>query len=337
MTCTPIPDDVITRGLKNEEVETATEAGFEDSFTQLIDPDTGRLSESVSERQPCPLCGEQQETALLARQGFAFVRCGNCGQIYMSPRLNDEVYEKRLRIDQDLRDNLHAALSQNDPDHHDRIWRAHLVRLRTSVPRGKLLDIGSGLGGFLNLARGAGYVVAGVEIHQFAASHARSQGFMVYDEPLERLHLPPGSVDIVTVFDFLGRSQRPRLLLQEIRRVLKPHGRLLLTCPNVESLSCQILGLGAWELLKPPDQINWFSRSTLVRMLRQAKFQVDISCQANGDLEQLRLQLEANQKTVHPFFHRLLWGDNEELRRDLGSIMRRHNLGSWLVADCTPA
>lgn len=259
--------------------------------------------------------------------------------IYMSPRLKDEVSEQRMRTDPELRERFHAALVQQNGEREERILRSHLVRLRAAIARGKLLDINCGLGDFMMLARSAGYVVSGVELHQFAADHARSNGFIVHEEPLGRLKLSTHSVDVVTALNVLGREQNPLNLLRAIRRVLKPRGRLLVTCPNVESLANQILGLERTDMMDAPDQVNWFSRFSLQRLFSLAGFKiVEMSCVAMNDLEKIRRQMEQAEITVNPFLHRLFFQkENDELRRDLTQLVRRHWMGSHLLAECVPA
>ena len=338
MSIQPLPDEQVPRFARNEEVETATDHVCEVAYAHLIDRETGKINPQVAEFQPCPLCGQEDEKPYLERQGYTFVRCKHCGMIYMSPRLNETIYLNRLRSDENHRDRYHAILSQQNNDAEERVMKGNIVRLRASVPRGKLLDLGCGLGRFLLLARAAGYVVSGVEPHFFAASHARSNGLTIHEDPLEDLEYSPQSLDVVTAFDYLGRAQHPVETLKEIARILKPHGRLLLTCPNLDSMTCQLVGPDATDLFDAPDQINWFDRQSLAKMLRQAGFKIaEMTTSGQDDLEYLRLQFDRLEQPLHPFLHRIFWQrsmEMEEFRRDLQALMKRHFLGNWIVAEC---
>lgn len=53
---------------------------------------------------------------------------------------------------------------------------------------------------------------------------------------LESLALPRGSLQCVRAFDVIELLERPRPLLQEIRRVLQPDGLLIATAPAMPFL-----------------------------------------------------------------------------------------------------
>ncbi len=335
------PDDLMPRFAHNEDIETATDdICEEDSFVRLIDPETGRLSAGLSAQCRCPLCDQASDGTVFAeRQGFTYARCPNCTMVYMSPRLIDEIHDHRMRNDPNARNSFHAQLAQaENPE--DRSLKALIMRLKAAVPRGKLIDIGCGLGKFLLLGRTAGYVVSGIELHAFAAAQARSNGLTVLEKDLQDLDLAPGSIDLVTSFDLIGKLQTPLAFLREVHRVLKPKGRLLLTCPNMESLAAQLLGVENVDALEAPTQINWFTRQTLTAMLRQANFRVlDISSNGMSDFQTLRMQLERTQQSLPPFIQKILWQtapETEELRKDLLALIKRHALGGSLIAECAP-
>ncbi len=95
----------------------------------------------------------------------------------------------------------------------------------------KICDLGCGTGG--NLAMLARYgVVTGVERDQIAAQMARdATGFDVRVGAAEDTGLASKSFDLVCLFDVLEHLAAEGPALAEIRRILRPGGRLLLTVP----------------------------------------------------------------------------------------------------------
>jgi len=101
-------------------------------------------------------------------------------------------------------------------------------------PDGAILDLGGGYCEFINHIRAARrYVVDGSpQVQEFAAA-----GVEAHCGPADRLDfLPDASVDVVfasNFFEHLPNSAALLAVLAEVRRVLRPHGRLLILQPNI--------------------------------------------------------------------------------------------------------
>lgn len=124
--------------------------------------------------------------------------------------------------------------------------RPYLRRLVTEcVPMERsasILDLGCGFGSLLCVLRDAGYTnLAGVDVSPEQVALARhlnldhihcetAQGFLEHNADQTR--------DVVIAFDFLEHLSRSELLpmVSDIRRVLRPGGRLILHVPNGEGL-----------------------------------------------------------------------------------------------------
>jgi SAM-dependent methyltransferase len=106
----------------------------------------------------------------------------------------------------------------------------------------RILEIGCGWGAFLAVLREAGYRdLGGVDAspEQVAAAHALGLDFVREGALLDRLRATPdGSCDVVIAFDVLEHFTRAEALDlgDEIHRVLRAGGRLLLHVPNAEGI-----------------------------------------------------------------------------------------------------
>ena len=108
----------------------------------------------------------------------------------------------------------------------------------TELRHKKVLDVGSGFGGFIVAANKAGALVLGVEPDQ-----ERIELCKMYLE-LNRveknlcvgvgqyLPLKDNAVDVVTCYQVLEHTKNPTGLIREMVRVLKPDGLLHITAPN---------------------------------------------------------------------------------------------------------
>jgi SAM-dependent methyltransferase len=126
-------------------------------------------------------------------------------------------------------------------------FEAIIVRLRSLFPnRGRLLDIGTGLGFLIDAAAKDGWQVEGVEPSASAAEWARKlTGSVVHTGFLEDLKLAEGQYDVITMVDVLRTVSDPLTFLQSARRLLRPGGVLLVRESNGKiTRRTEMLGLG---------------------------------------------------------------------------------------------
>ncbi|MBI5806600.1 class I SAM-dependent methyltransferase [candidate division TA06 bacterium] len=104
---------------------------------------------------------------------------------------------------------------------------------------GKLLDVGCGIGRFLNEAS-ARYDAFGTEISEYALMSARHQaclkGRLTQADALKGLPYRSGSFDVVTALDIVEHLEHPELFIAEAWRLLRPGGLLVISTPNPDSL-----------------------------------------------------------------------------------------------------
>lgn len=137
-----------------------------------------------------------------------------------------------------------------------------------------VLDLGCGRGELLLLLREAGVEASGIEGDGAVAETARRRGLDVVEgDVLSVLETMPdasrGAVTAIHLFEHLG----PQILiavLAEIRRVLRPSGRLIVESPNPHSLR-----VGAALYWVDPTHQRPLMPETLELYLKAGGFQVD--------------------------------------------------------------
>jgi SAM-dependent methyltransferase len=108
----------------------------------------------------------------------------------------------------------------------------------------RILDLGCGYGAILSILRNAKYTdLSGVDGSPEQAAQARGLGFKNIHEGEIRSFLrgvPEGRYDVAIAFDVLEHFRKEELLdvVDEMRRVLAPGGRLILHVPNAEGIFC---------------------------------------------------------------------------------------------------
>lgn len=124
----------------------------------------------------------------------------------------------------------------------EQVWRRRLSVIRRFAGPGRILDIGAGIGQFLDLARKEGFSIDGVELSPRGCTHARERfGVELRQGRLEDFEFPDSSFDVITLFHVLEHVPDPRGTLATCHRLLSPGGLLVVAVPNeIESITSRI-------------------------------------------------------------------------------------------------
>jgi SAM-dependent methyltransferase len=145
-----------------------------------------------------------------------------------------------------------------------------------------VLDVGCA-GGYVGvLLTRLGYQVTGIELNATMAAQARRTGIPVLENDLEEpLDLPDDSVDAVHACEIIEHLFDTEGFLREIHRVLRPGGVLVVSSPNLNSLSNRFRVLAGRSLpmwgVSLADHhgghIRLFNRGSLEGLLRRTGFE----------------------------------------------------------------
>ncbi|MBN1837841.1 MAG: class I SAM-dependent methyltransferase [Spirochaetales bacterium] len=220
----------------------------------------------------CPLCGADASRPFLAGEGFRYVRCCACRLVFQNPQ----------PLLQDLRRRYAAGYFRYELENELNFFNLMKLgladirfdRLAAGIPRPrKFLDIGCATGMLLDHVRGQGWEVEGVEVCRESAEHGiRERSLRIHIGTLEEASLPGASFAVVHGSHLIEHVPDPRALLAEIRRVLAPGGRLIVTTPNVDGFQAKLFR-GRWRSAIA-DHLVLFSKRTLRALLVRAGFRV---------------------------------------------------------------
>ena len=99
----------------------------------------------------------------------------------------------------------------------------------------QILDVGCGSGGTSKAFKAYGNVV-GVDYSELALKHAKVSGVSVARSSMTAIPFRSGAFDLVTILDAIEHEKDDRQVLQEIRRLLRPGGTLVVTVPAFQFL-----------------------------------------------------------------------------------------------------
>jgi 2-polyprenyl-3-methyl-5-hydroxy-6-metoxy-1,4-benzoquinol methylase len=210
------------------------------------------------------------------------VKCSPCSMVFIG---NQPLAYQTQAAEHDWVDDYEKEVSRRKKDRPLLMFLSRLTRpLRTDATQrqfshaihwkreGKLLDLGCGDGRFLAMAARQ-FDVTGVELSPRAAEEAKARvpQAPILVSPVTDAAVPAGSFDIVTQFGYIEHEWQPRLGLETAFRALKSGGVLVIKTPNYASWNRAFMGEN-WCGIHIPSHCNYFTPSTLRRMLRPAGF-----------------------------------------------------------------
>lgn len=132
----------------------------------------------------------------------------------------------------------------------------------------RLLDVGCGNGQFLAAAQSAGWVCHGVDFDPKAVETARGRGIQVALGSLAGQQFAADFFDAITLSHVIEHVHRPKDLLKECVRVLRPGGTLWVATPNVASFIRKWFQKN-WLAYSPPHHLILFNPRSLRRLIEQ--------------------------------------------------------------------
>ncbi len=239
---------------------------------------------STLKQTRCNLCGSEQYTLLHQAKAGArlngrapapsdkpekIVRCLSCKVVYAinrpaaasGSRYSDMAMSPVL---------LHEEVGLRE--------RARLILAKISKfkKRGRMLEIGSSPGFFLDEAKKLGWDVQGVDLSKLAKEYSEDKfGIPVFQGTVQEAAFADRTFDVIVINDVLSQMRDPKSALQEARRVLKNDGVLYLSTPDIDSFWSRLLESRWWGIHN--RHYFYFSKKTLesffqVIGFRQARY-----------------------------------------------------------------
>jgi ubiquinone/menaquinone biosynthesis C-methylase UbiE len=174
-------------------------------------------------------------------------------------------------------------------DYYEELWERlpeHLepphLQLRAAFARAnvcpgdRVLDLGCGDGALTGVLADAAGTVVGVDVAEAALRRARARhpALTFALAPIDgALPFDDGSFDVVWASEVIEHVADTARWLSEVRRVLTPRGRLLVTTPNHGRLQ---LAIGGIERYSEPlgDHLHLYSARSLRQLLIEFDFEV---------------------------------------------------------------
>jgi SAM-dependent methyltransferase len=275
----------------------------------------------------CNLCGSDDYTVLF-ESGVAqinqIVKCNCCGLMYANPRAKEpdcveiEQYDPNFVLS-----SIRGIFSQRTEKEalQVRDYEKTKAYLRQHYPqKGKLVEIGSGLGYLVKFFQQDGWEVLGVEPNVGMCQYAEIElGIKAIPTIIEKAELLDESADAVLMMHVIEHVPAPLETLKEVYRILKPGGNFVLETPRYDTLIFKLLGKRE-RSLSCEGHIYFFTTDTLKTMVNKAGFTVE------------KVDYVGRSLTVNRLFYNLgVISKSQIVKRSLASISKKLHLNKvWL-------
>lgn len=224
----------------------------------------------------CPWCNNEDkiETYLklkdefLTNEEFTIEYCPQCGLLFTWPRpdqnkigryYESEKYYSHAENKKGLVPKIYELIKQ--------INVKNKLEIATDrLEKGKMLDIGCGVGDFLYLAQQKGWNITGIEPSERARTLAEEKLKITIYKPDELINLEDKAFQCITMWHVLEHVDDLKTEIQQLKRLLAKNGKLIIALPNYQSYDGQYYK-EKWAAYDVPRHLNHFSINTIEKIM----------------------------------------------------------------------
>jgi 2-polyprenyl-3-methyl-5-hydroxy-6-metoxy-1,4-benzoquinol methylase len=225
----------------------------------------------------CPVCGSadlenvlQATDHTVSGEKFVITECRTCSlrftqdvpdEASIGPYYRSEKYISHTNTSTGFVNNLYHFVRKRTL-----AGKRKLVKRATQIAAGKLLDIGSGTGAFLNEMKEHSWDITGLEPHIPARKLAKELYDIDTFENSRLFQLSPASYHAITMWHVLEHVHDLHAYISQVKTLLQEKGKLIIAVPNYTSADAMIYK-EFWAAYDVPRHLYHFSpRSIQVLM-----------------------------------------------------------------------
>ena len=226
----------------------------------------------------CPWCGSENfhlhlelKDYFLTQETFKIVECENCHLLYTTPRptpeeigryYKSENYYSHQENKKGFIPRLYETIKKVNIKHKYKIASEGIL-----VDENKqLLEIGCGVGDFLQYAENQGWKCFGAEPSEDAVKilHTKSKAEVIKPEQIE--NYPDESFDLICMWHVLEHVDNLKWQIDQLSRLVKPNGKIVIALPNYQSYDAKYYQ-DKWAAYDVPRHLNHFSKEFISNKL----------------------------------------------------------------------
>ena len=224
----------------------------------------------------CPWCGTDKtqihlwiKDEFLTQEEFQIHECQKCGLLFTEPR------PPKDKIGAYYKSEEYYSHQENKQGFIPKVYEKvksinlkHKYNIATKgMTSGKMLEIGCGVGDFLHTMEQHGWDCTGVEPSEEAKDIARKRTKAQLFSPEEIGQMEDASFDLITMWHVLEHVDDLRWEVDQLSRLVKNSGRIVIAVPNYKSYDAQYYR-EHWAAYDVPRHLNHFNRKTIANIFK---------------------------------------------------------------------
>ena len=227
----------------------------------------------------CPWCDSDKtqihlwvKDLFLTQEAFEIHECLKCGLLFTEPRPKPEEIGKYYQSDEyySHKENKKGFI----PHIYESVKKVNLKRkvsmATAGLQVGKMLEIGCGVGDFIQEMERKGWDCTGIEPSDEAKVIAKKRVKAKLYDPQEINTLPDESFDLITMWHVLEHVDNLKEEIRHLQRLLKKGGKLVLALPNFKSHDAQYYK-EYWAAYDVPRHLNHFCRESINNIFKNTE------------------------------------------------------------------
>ena len=212
--------------------------------------------------EKCLMCSSNNIKQIKGYERYYLSRCNDCGLVFTTYIPNNE--ELHTNYENYRRDDYLSPITIKR-------YNEILDSFEKYRKNNRILDVGCGVGYFLDVAKKRGWNVFGTEVTDIAIDICKEKGINVFKGFVSDAPFDKASFDVITSFEVIEHINTPVDEVRSIYSLLRKNGVVYITTPNYNSINRILQGANYTSTLGIPDHLVYFTAKTISVLLENQK------------------------------------------------------------------
>lgn len=195
---------------------------------------------------------------------FSIFKCSDCGAVFVQPMPSDMELEK-----------YYAGQYYEKPGFLQKFIQIMRLNKFSKMARGKLLDFGCGSGFFAKAMAENGWIASAIDVSDSSKQYfAKSKNPKFFSGTLKEAGFSKKTFDLIVAWHVFEHLKQPEKELKELGKILKDDGILMISVPNIDSVSFNLFKAN-WFHFDIPRHLIHYSPNSLKKLLEENGFVVE--------------------------------------------------------------